>query len=83
MSHLVLVHSLSPNCALSGCDPVSAFHGIGQKTAWTVWCRMPNLATVFSRLDHAPSQVSPDALNEIEIYCMLFSCINEHQHSAM
>ena len=56
---------------LSGCDTVSAFHGIGKKTAWAVWCSMPHLATVFSRLARAPSQVSPDDLNEIERYVVL------------
>ena len=80
------LHSLSPNCgktgyavsrglllihALSGCDTVSAFHGIGKKTAWAVWCSMPHLATVFSRLARAPSQVSPDDFNEIERYVVL------------
>ena len=32
---------------------------------------MPHLATVFSRLARAPSQVSPDDLNEIERYVVL------------
>ena len=62
---LLLMH------ALSGCDTVSAFHGIGKKTAWAVWCSIPHLATVFSRLAHAPSQVSPDDLNVIERYGVL------------
>ena len=56
---LLLMH------ALSGCDNVSAFHGIGKKTAWAVWCSMPQLAKVFSQLARAPSQVYPDALNKI------------------
>ena len=56
---------------LSGCDTVSAFHAIGKKTAWAVWCSIPHLATVFSRLAHAPSQVSPDDLNAIERYVVL------------
>ncbi len=58
--------------ALSGCDTVSAFHAIGKKTAWAVWCSIPHLATVFSRLADAPSQVSPDGLNAIERYVVLF-----------
>ena len=62
---LLLLH------ALSGCDTVSAFHAIGKKTAWAVWCSIPHLATVFSRLAHAPSQVSPDDLNAIERYVVL------------
>ena len=57
--------------ALSGSDTISGFHGIGKKTAWSVWCSMPHLATVFSRLARAPSQVSPDDLNEIERYVVL------------
>ena len=57
--------------ALSGCDTVSAFHGIGKKTAWAVWCSMPHLATVLSRLVRAPSQASPDDLNAIERYVVL------------
>ena len=62
---LLLIH------ALSGCDTVSAFHGIGKKTAWAVWCSMPHLATVFSQLARAPSQVSSDDFNEIERYVVL------------
>ena len=62
---LLLIH------ALSGCDTVSVFHRIGKKTAWAVWCSIPHLATVFSRLARAPSQVSPDDLNEIERYVVL------------
>ena len=57
--------------ALSGCDTVSAFHEIGTKTAWAVWCSMPHLATVFSRLARVPIQVYPDDLNEIERYVVL------------
>ena len=62
---LLLMH------ALSGCDTVSAFHAIGMKTAWAVWCSIPHLATVFSRLAYAPSHVSPDDLNAIYIYVVL------------
>ena len=64
---LLLMH------ALSGCDTVSAFHGIGKKTAWAVWCSMPHLATVISQLARAPSQVSPGDLNEMKICCSLVS----------
>ena len=60
-----------PLNALSGCDTVSAFHGIGKKTAWAVWCSMPHLATVFSWLARAPSQVFHYDLNEIERYVVL------------
>ena len=52
--------------ALSGCDTVSAFQGIGKKTDWSVWCSIPHLGTVFSRLARAQSLVSPDDSNEIQ-----------------
>ena len=57
--------------ALSGCDNVSAFHGIGKKTSWAVWCSIHHLTTVFSRLADAPCQVSPGDLNAIERYVVL------------
>lgn len=57
--------------AISGCDTVSAFHGIGKRTAWAVWCSMPQLKPIFARLSHAPSQVSPDDLEQIERYVVL------------
>ena len=43
----------------------------GKKTAWAVSCIMPHIATVFSRLARAPSQVSPEDLNAIERYVVL------------
>ena len=51
---LLLIH------ALSGCDTVSAFHGIGKKTAWAVWCSQGSYSNneikfqdipVYSRMD--------------------------------
>ena len=62
---LLLLH------AISGCDNVSAFHGIGKKTAWAVWSTMPHLKPLFARLSHAPSQVSPEDLDTIERYVVL------------
>ena len=29
--------------AVSGCDTVSAFHDVGKKTAWSIWCSMNHL----------------------------------------
>ncbi len=57
--------------AVSGCDTVSAFHGIGKKTAWAVWRSMPNIMPIFVRLSHAPSQVSHDNMDQIERYVVL------------
>ena len=35
--------------AVSGCDTVSSFHGIGKKTAWNAWCSMPHLKPLFAK----------------------------------
>ena len=54
--------------ALTGCDTVSAFHGIDKKTAWSVWQSMPYLTPVFASLARAPSQVTPEDMEHIERY---------------
>ena len=33
--------------ALTGCDSVSFFNGIGKKTAWQIWKIMPEITDVF------------------------------------
>jgi len=57
--------------AISGCDTVSAFYGIGKKTAWAVWRSMPQLTPTCLRLSHAPTQISPDEMEQIERYVVL------------
>lgn len=57
--------------ALSGCDTVSAFHGVGKKTALSVWCSMPNLSPVFARLSKAPNQFSSEDMDAIKRYVVL------------
>jgi len=66
--------------AISGCDTVSAFYGIGKKTAWAVWRSMPQVTPPFLRLSRAPTQISPDEMEQIK---KLFFCISEHQHLAI
>ena len=63
--------------AVSGCDTVSAFHGVGKKTAWLIWCSMNHLKPVINRLSKAPSHVcvSPEDMNEIERFViLLYQC---------
>ena len=62
---LLLMH------ALTGCDIVSAFYGIGKKTAWAVWRSMPHLYAIFARLSRAPSHVSDTDMDEIQRYVIL------------
>ncbi len=54
--------------SLSGCDIVSAFHGIGKKTAWTVWCSLLHIKPIFAHLSHAPSKASGADMVEIDKY---------------
>ena len=57
--------------AISGCDTVSAFHGVGKKTAWSIWCSMNHLKPIFYRLSKAPCHVSSEDMCEIERYVVL------------
>ena len=46
--------------AISGCNTVSRFHGIGKKTAQVVW------GSIFVRLSHASRKVSREGIDKIE-----------------
>ena len=52
--------------AMSGCDTVSAFRGVGKKTARAIWCSMSNLDHIFARLSHAPKQIFTEDLKQLE-----------------
>ena len=52
--------------AMSGCDTVSAFRGVGKKTARAIWCSMSNLDNIFARLSHAPKQIFTEDLKQLE-----------------
>ena len=52
--------------AISGCDTVSSFSGIGKKTAFSVWRSMPHLSPVFVHLSKAPNEVTDEDIKEIE-----------------
>ena len=57
--------------AVSGCDTVSAFRGVGKKTAWAIWRSMPHLDQIFARLSHAPKQILPEDLKQLERFVVL------------
>ena len=57
--------------AISGCDTVSSFYGIGKKAAWAVWRSLPNLHEIFARLSNAPSMISSNDMEAIERYVVL------------
>jgi hypothetical protein len=65
---LLLLH------AISGCDNVSAFYGIGKPTAWKVWKSMRHLVPIFSRLSHAPNEITNEDMDEIERFVVLLYC---------
>ena len=64
----VASHGLLFMHAISGCDTVSSFYGIGKKTAWAVWRSLPNLHEIFARLSNAPSMISSNDMEAIERY---------------
>ena len=45
--------------AMSGCDTISAFPGVGKKTAWAIWRSLSHLDQIFAWLSHAPKHISP------------------------
>ena len=52
--------------AMSGCDTVSAFRGVGKKTARAIWYSMSHLDHIFARLSHAPKQIFTEDLKQLE-----------------
>ena len=52
--------------AVSGCDTVSAFRGVGKKTARAIWCSMSHLDHIFARLLHAPKQIFTENVKQLE-----------------
>ena len=57
--------------AVSGCDTVSSFHGIGKKTAWNAWCSMPHLKPLFAKLSRAPSHLTAQDFEELERFVII------------
>lgn len=57
--------------AIPACDTVSAFFGIGKKTAWDVWHSMLQLTHTFMHLSRVPTHVTPNDMNQIERYVVL------------
>jgi len=67
--------------AVSGCDVVSSFHGIGKKTAWSVWLSMQHMTPIFVKLSNTPSEVSEADMEEIERYVVvLYQRTSSHRH---
>ena len=54
--------------AITGCDTVSCFHGIGKKTAWEAWNSFPQVAETFSRLSKPIGEISETDLSLLEIF---------------
>ena len=40
--------------AMSGCDVVSAFHGVGKRSAWNAWSEVPGVTEAFATIARSP-----------------------------
>lgn len=57
--------------AFTGCDTVSAFTGIGKKTAWEIWCAFPQVTNTFQRLLCPPFDLSDSDRSLLERFVTL------------
>ena len=57
--------------ALTGCDTVSSFAGIGKKTAWAAWNVYPEVTEAFEELMHMADPISDRTLEVIERFVVL------------
>ena len=67
--------------AVSGCDTVSAFRGVGKETARDIWCITSYLDQIFARLLHAPKQIFTEDLKQLERVVVLLYQRTSHQQS--
>ena len=67
--------------AVSGCDTVSAFRGVGKKTARDIWCSMSHLDQIFARLSHAPKQIFTEDLKQLDRVVVFLCQRTSHQQS--
>ncbi|KAL7384824.1 hypothetical protein ABVT39_009510 [Epinephelus coioides] len=52
--------------ALTGCDTVSSFAGLGKKAAWSTWKSLPQLTDALLTLASGPKDIPDDAMSIIE-----------------
>ena len=57
--------------ALTGCDTVSSFAGIGKKTAWAAWNVYPEVTEAFEELLRMADPISDRTLEVIERFVVL------------
>ena len=57
--------------AITGCDTVSSFAGIGKKTAWAAWNVYPEVTEAFEELLHMADPISDRTLEVIERFVVL------------
>ena len=49
--------------AFTGCDLVSNMYGIGKKTAWSIWSRLPELTQTMITLTENPDEFTEDSVH--------------------
>ncbi len=57
--------------AFSGSDTVSAFSGIGKRTAWEIWQSAEVFQTLFCKLSDSPHQITDTEMNILERFVVL------------
>ena len=57
--------------ALTGCDTVSCFSGIGKKTAWSTWAMDDDVTKAFLECSTTPDNVSEESMEKIERFVVL------------
>ena len=71
--------------AFTGCDTVSAFHGIGKKTAWATWKALPHMTSTFLALSSRPQEVTDDNFKNLERFVIAMydkGCSSVHINDA-
>ena len=62
--------------AVSGSDTVSAFRGVGKKTARALWRSMSHRDQIFALLSNAPKQIFTEDLKQLErVFVLLYQRI--------
>ena len=60
--------------APTGCDTLSSFAGIGNKTAWSTWNVYPEVTEAFEELINMPDGTSDRQMEMIEQVVVLMYC---------
>jgi len=60
--------------AITGCDTVSSFAGIGKKTAWSTWNAYSEVTEAFEEMEHMADPISDESMEMLERFVVLMYC---------